>query len=407
MTHLVVDEAIAGKGLVAAFQPVVSLPSRRIVGYEALARWPAFSGFTPAQALLYAQETNQLSVLDKACIKSAVCGALLGKTTPGMLLLINCEPGTTQIPFSDDRDFMRAADRFRITFEFTERGLLVNPRSLLSKIDALRSMGCRIALDDVGAHPDSLALLDIVRPDFIKLDMTLVQQHPGPRQMRTVAAIIDHQERTGAVICAEGIENDEHLERAMAFGATLGQGNSLGAPGELAADVEMSPWLDLTANEVDKRQPTASCRELIGGTPRKVRQRTLEEYVKHIQHMSLTAGSAPIVLASFGEDRPWDRAILENFSRLAEKSPLVAIYGKAPPTGLSSDVRWVDTGGDDQFADLAFVVALGPEVSAGLMACRRPKSPTMSEEQFAMLITFDRNRIQAVATKLLNRFARL
>ncbi|PRC61816.1 diguanylate phosphodiesterase, partial [Mycobacterium sp. ITM-2017-0098] len=76
------------------------------------------------------------------------------------------------------------------------------------KVEVLRSRGFLIALDDVGAHRDSLALLDIVAPDIVKLDLGLVQHQPDRIQARTIAAVMAHHERTGALILAEGIETD-------------------------------------------------------------------------------------------------------------------------------------------------------------------------------------------------------
>src|SRR5262249_46361218 len=120
----IVDEAVAGHGLVSKFQPVVALPDRQIVGFEALARWPAIGRFSPMEVLLRAQRTDRLTQLDSSCIQSAISGALAGNSTPGMLLLINCEPSAALADFTADRDFTRAADLFRLTFEITERGLL-------------------------------------------------------------------------------------------------------------------------------------------------------------------------------------------------------------------------------------------------------------------------------------------
>ncbi len=127
-----------------------------------------------------------------------------------MLLLINCEPTTAHADLASDTVLAEAADNFRLAFELTERGLLQNPRALIRKVAALRSLGVTIALDDIGAHRDSLALFDIIAPDILKLDMGLIQRQPDALLARTVAAVIAHQERTGSLILAEGIETDDH-----------------------------------------------------------------------------------------------------------------------------------------------------------------------------------------------------
>jgi EAL domain-containing protein (putative c-di-GMP-specific phosphodiesterase class I) len=75
-----------------------------------------------------------------------------------------------------------------------------------------------------------LALLDVVYPDVVKLDLHLVQSQPGDDQARILSAVLAHRERTGAVLLAEGIESDEHQEQALAMDATLGAGLQVRTP---------------------------------------------------------------------------------------------------------------------------------------------------------------------------------
>nr|WP_240163002.1 EAL domain-containing protein [Mycolicibacterium sphagni] len=118
------DQAIAGEGLVAAFQQVVELPSEVVVGYEALARWPSLDNPSPIDIFYRAAQTGRLDRLDELCIRAATQGAAERNFTPGSLLLVNCEPVTPTV----DADVVSAAGAFRLTFEITERGLLTNPR---------------------------------------------------------------------------------------------------------------------------------------------------------------------------------------------------------------------------------------------------------------------------------------
>src|SRR5205085_1452138 len=94
----------------------------------------------------------------------------------------------------------------------------------------LRAAGWRIALDDVGADDMSLAFMPLLRPDIVKLDLSLVQQRPGPAVAGIMNAVNAYAERTGALVLAEGIENEQHLDIAKALGARLGQGYLFGRP---------------------------------------------------------------------------------------------------------------------------------------------------------------------------------
>jgi EAL domain-containing protein (putative c-di-GMP-specific phosphodiesterase class I) len=106
-----------------------------------------------------------------------------------------------------------ACERFQLVFELTERHMLGHPQALLEKVAAIRADGIAIAVDDVGAHPDSLAVLDIIDPDIIKLDMTMIQNCTMRNKADALTGVLAHHERTGALIIAEGVETDGRRRR--------------------------------------------------------------------------------------------------------------------------------------------------------------------------------------------------
>lgn len=402
----VLDEASAGNGLVAAFQQLVELPSQRGIGYEALARWPTLNYPAPVDVFAHAEKTGRLDQLDRLCIRAAVQGALRGGLTPGTLLLINCEPAAKHVDPAEDADLARAAERFQIAFELTERGLLGSPRTLLRKVAALRSLGFAIALDDIGSHPDSVALLDILAPDIVKLDVGLVQQQPNRTQARTVAAITAHHERTGAVICAEGIETDDHLEQALAYGATLGQGNRFGAPGG-PMDIPQTRALPLrTTYPLTSIYPATFDLAIARLQTRTTREQTVTELSRHIERNAAAAENAPIVLAALqsGGD---SRAATRTYSALAESSPLVAVFGESLPAELGPRVRRVEVGRNDPLSLESTIVVLGPDSAAALIArerrCRAGSSEGILDRRYDMAMTFDREHVTTAARTLLDR----
>lgn len=409
MTDLL-GTAASGHGVVSAFQRVVSLPDETVVGYEALARWPSLNGFNPLQVFAHAQQVGQLNDLDRACITAAARGALQGNSSDGMLLLVNCEPTTPDVDFTVDAALIEAASTFRVVFELTERGLLTDPGALLRKVEALRDVGFMIALDDVGAHRDSLALLDIVAPDIVKLDMGLVQHQPDRIQARTVAAVMAHHERTGALILAEGIETEEHLEQAVAYGATMGQGYRFGRPGELdtAPDTSGVPaWRSTVepsagASIFDMAAPNL--------TTRVVRKRTLLELSRHIERLAETAESAPIVLTTVQKHTNFNRETRQRYATLAERSPLILVFGVGVPSELTPSVRWVDIAPDDPLSSEWTIVVLGPHTAAALVAQERYPAESHTfmsdgDRRFEAAITFDRATVTRAARMLMTRLA--
>jgi EAL domain-containing protein (putative c-di-GMP-specific phosphodiesterase class I) len=72
--------------------------------------------------------------------------------------------------------------------------------------------------------------MPLLRPDVVKLDLRLVQERPGPEIAQIMNAVNAYAEQSGAVVLAEGIEDDAHLRAARGLGATLGQGWLFGRP---------------------------------------------------------------------------------------------------------------------------------------------------------------------------------
>ena len=104
---------------------------------------------------------------------------------------------------------------------------------MLRALTRLRSAGWGIALDDVGGDSRSLALMSVLYPDVIKLDLRLLSGRDAEDVARIVTAVGAEAERRHTTVLAEGIDSEEQLATARAVGATLGQGYLLGDPAAL------------------------------------------------------------------------------------------------------------------------------------------------------------------------------
>jgi EAL domain-containing protein (putative c-di-GMP-specific phosphodiesterase class I) len=403
------DSAVSGCGLRPAYQPIVTLPDQQVVGYEALARWPARSDLTPAAVFARAEQTGAVGVLDNLCVARAAAEAMSGPTTPGMLLFINSEPESPYLTADAKSALTQAGSRFTVVFELTERGLLTHPHALLRKVLMLRRDGFLIALDDVGAHPESLALLDVIAPDIIKLDLRLVQDQPDRKQARTLTAVLAYHERTGAPIVAEGIETAEHLEQALAYGATLGQGFLFGRAGELAPI--HAPWtLPSTRTRSDPPHNRSIFDLVTTGLPvRTVRKQTLIAFSRQIERLAAAADSPPIVLTTLEHSRYFTPGTRRRYQQLAETSPLIAIFGHGLPVDLGRRIRGVDLDPSDPLCIEWTILVLGPDTATGLIA-REYEDDTCSgasvvdaDRRFEMTMTFDRSRVALAARNLLHR----
>jgi EAL domain-containing protein (putative c-di-GMP-specific phosphodiesterase class I) len=100
----------------------------------------------------------------------------------------------------------------------------------VSILEHYRSLGWRVALDDVGAGWSSLSLLAAIRPEVVKLDKGLVQELPDDGVRTVVRAVIELAHSLGAVVVAQGVETERLAEQVAELGADLGQGWLFGRP---------------------------------------------------------------------------------------------------------------------------------------------------------------------------------
>ncbi|MFC7674093.1 EAL domain-containing protein [Mycolicibacterium sp. GCM10028919] len=418
------DRAVAGDGLRAVYQPIVSLPDGRVVGYEALARWPHLTGVPREDVFTYAVRTGRAAVLERHCIEAAIGGARDAGLAPGSTLFINCEATAPFLSRSDSDVLSRGAERFRLVFEVTERSLLAHPPDLLRKVVALREEGFAIALDDVGADMNALALLDVLAPDVIKLDMSLVQSRPHYEQARTWAAVLAHHERAGARVLAEGIETVEHLDRALALGATLGQGYRFGHPAPMAGGATAEtpsppirtqhPCVDFGSpfDTVASHQSTsvASQQSTSGDSiPVAIHRHdkaTVVALSRYLEQQALEASDPPMVLTALQEAKFFAGETRARYERLAMRSPLVAVFGRDVPDHLGSGIHGVRFDRNDSLRHQWIVLALGANIATALVSREVPThngSGRDGDRVFDMTSINDRTLVTGVARQLLSR----
>ena len=226
------------RAITTVFQPIVELDTGRVVAYEALTRGPENSALSaPDQLFAAAAAAGRTGELDWLCRATAVATALEAGLGRSASLFLNCEPSAAAMPCPPEYAALwsQAKGELDLVLEVTERALTDRPAELSRVLDEHRAGGRGIALDDLGADVRSLALLPLIAPDVIKLDLSLVQDHGTAGRAAIIAAVSAERERTNAAVVAEGIENEAHLSVARTVGATLGQGWRWGRPGPLPA----------------------------------------------------------------------------------------------------------------------------------------------------------------------------
>jgi len=219
--------------LETVFQPMIELGSKHCVAYEALTRFPGET-HTTSEWFADATELGVGADLELAAVRSAL--AHLEDFPPGALLSINVSPG---VAVTGEFLELVAPVAHRLIVELTEHEPVEEYDALSDALKYLRSLGARIAVDDVGAGFSSLRHILRLSPDILKLDLSLthgIETDSGSRAL--TSALIDFADNTGALITAEGIETEGELELLRELGIDHGQGFLLGRPEPLVAHLQ-------------------------------------------------------------------------------------------------------------------------------------------------------------------------
>lgn len=401
---LTLDQVLA-EGLVRShYQPIVDLASGGVVAYEALARGPEGSPLEPPGALFAAaRAVGRLADLERACQAAALRGAAMAGMRLPLRLFVNVEPEVLE----DEAALLGDAEvpsGLGVVVEFTERELTARPAELLRTVAAIRERGWGIALDDVGADRHSLALMPLLRPDVIKLDLRLVQARPSPGIAEIVHAVGAQAERSGATVLAEGIETQEHMEIAHSLGATLGQGWHFGRPAPLSPSLPC-PALTVPLLAAPTLPPVLTPWAAIEGRRgiRRSRKPLLLAMTRWLEQQAAELGEAGVVVATFQHDRYLGAATRERYRQLAQRSALVAVLGKAIPPVPASGVRGAVLDAGDPLVREWDVVVVGPHVAAALVARDLGDDVAEDDRRFDYVLTYDRDLVLQVLASLLDR----
>lgn len=212
-----------------AVQPLVDLERAVVAGYEVLARPAPHLGVGPAPLFaVAAQEPCLLEALHVLALRTA--RPLLAGLPPNTFLTVNVDARALVAPGVLE-ELLAWGDLGGLVVEVLEERWPDDHGAVLAALDALRSAGALVALDDVGAAWAGLSRVLEVRPSFVKLDRHLVARlGVDPAVEATVRAVGDMADTLDAWVCLEGVETRDQLAAATRLGVPLAQGYLLGRP---------------------------------------------------------------------------------------------------------------------------------------------------------------------------------
>lgn len=207
------------------YQPIVDLCSGVVLAHEALSR---FDGAGPQEVFDRATRDGTAPAVEARAVRTALEG-----WPGGSLLALNLSP-TALISHAVQEEL--PWDMSGLIVEVTETDLAECGAAVMVTLDNLRARGAMIAVDDFGTGFSNVHRIAMLRPDLIKLDMSLVNRvDEDPRLHGAIAATLVLAQHTGSRVIAEGIETQSEKDCLIGLGVQLGQGYLLGRPERIEA----------------------------------------------------------------------------------------------------------------------------------------------------------------------------
>ncbi len=242
--------AVAGAGIASHYQPVVDLARATVVGFEALARFPARPEAGPDRWFAAAHEHGCAAELEAAALRSAF--AARDRLPTNTFLTVNVGPDLLGHP-AIQRVWDEQGSLAGVVVELTEHARIDSYLALEPHLDRLRSAGALLAIDDAGAGYAGLQHLLGLRPAFIKLDRSLVTDLDRDEAKRALVEMVGTlASRIDAWILAEGVEREGELDALVKLEVPLAQGFYLARPAPPWAGLDPRPALRLVGAAADR-----------------------------------------------------------------------------------------------------------------------------------------------------------
>lgn len=223
--------AIQSRLIVPHYQPEVEIPTGRIVGFEALARWqdPQLGRVAPDEFIPIAEESQLIGALTQSILHQALTDLpALRLAHPGCTVAVNISPRL----FANRRivemltDFAEPDDDVLsgLVVEVTESEFSLQMNTLVTQLQTLRGLGVKIAIDDFGKGYSSLSRLSNMPLDKLKIDSSFVAGLGNSVNLNIVDVILALARALHLSVTAEGVETQQQMNALIAAGCRCAQG---------------------------------------------------------------------------------------------------------------------------------------------------------------------------------------
>jgi EAL domain-containing protein (putative c-di-GMP-specific phosphodiesterase class I) len=223
------------------FQPILSLEDGCTIGFEILNR-PMQTALFPTTEKFYDFVSRSHDVLfverflRNLSIERFSNQIMISQEHKDQLIFLNIQAQVLADPNYQSGKTLELLAKYnispdRVVLELTEKEAVIDYQQFEKIIDHYRQQGFRMAVDDAGTGYNSLKTIVYLKPEFIKIDKSLIRNiNENATQQHLVEILLDFAEQSGTVVIAEGIETISELRFLQKLGIHLGQGFALGKP---------------------------------------------------------------------------------------------------------------------------------------------------------------------------------
>ncbi len=229
-------QSVADGQFTMLYQPILEIPSGKVVGLEALLRWshPQRGLLEPAEFLALAEETGVILPLSDQVLAEAML-VMKQKFMKRRFMSFNLSHRQL-VDVSFPTRFMKHLERAQVRpnevmVEVSERTIGTDPERSRNTLASLAQWGVGIALDDFGSGASELSLFREFPIRLLKIDVSLVRKLPSDRDAAKLCYAIARMSAALEIpVLAEGVESREQLEMISSFGCQYAQGIFLREP---------------------------------------------------------------------------------------------------------------------------------------------------------------------------------
>jgi diguanylate cyclase (GGDEF)-like protein len=352
------DAALQRREFVLFFQPIVSLRTNEIQGFEALVRWqhPVLGIIAPLDFVPLAERTGFIVSLGNWILREACQRLSEWQTTVPESRAVSVAVNISSVQLSDPTLADHVAEALRdsgleprrLVLELTEGVAMTNPAAITTLLMRFRAMGVRISVDDFGTGYSSLAYLQQFPIDILKIDRSFVRGIvTNKHTAEIVAGVMNMAQQLGLHVVAEGIEYEDQCAHLRALKCDAGQGYLFATP------LEVDKAADLLRTGLAPR-PEAGPTAISGWRPARVSQLLVRGGRLIAGRRVALAGGALALLLSTG---------------------LILLAGRPKPAPVTSQTSATD---EHQPSPITTPGVVAVPVSPPGGVAERPRSPSIS-----------------------------